>query len=511
MERGRKLLRGSAAKALNFAISIGVSFFMMPFLVKSLGDDKYGLWTLVGSFLGYFGLMDIGLSSAVVRFISRAVGRKDDDDVRKTIATSFYLFLGLGLVTAMVTMGSVFLVGFFFKTKHDVRVMQILLLLLGLNFAVDFPVRSFNAVFTSNLREDIGTGIMIVKNILCAIAIYYVIEAGYGILGLAVTSVAFSLADSAMRVILAFKVEPRTTISRKYLDRTRLKPMFNYSFPTMIGRFSSILCFRLDQIVITTFVSLGAVTHYAVGFRLIEYISTLMGQTTGVVTPLFSQDEGMNDFGSIRRKFILLSRATIYISIFFAGMVLLYGRPFIRRWMGDGYNDSADVLMIFLLPFTLNLVQASVNPLLFGISKHPFYVYTNLIEGFVNLGLSIFLGHRYGMYGVALGTAIPMTFKLLFIQPWYACRVIDLPAREYAWLLLKHSVLAALAVAAGRPLVNHAEVLGLPGFFIAGVVHLAMFAPLALFFAFEPADRDRILSLTFSTFGLRKKPLADAA
>ena len=511
MDRGKKLLRGSAAKALNFFVMIATSFFMMPFLVRSLGDDKYGLWTLVGSFLGYFGLMDIGLSSAVVRFISRAVGRKDDDDVRKTIATSFYLFLGLGLITALVTVGAVFFLGFFFKTKHDVHIMQVLLLLLGLNFAVDFPVRSFNAVFTSNLREDIGTGIMIVKNLLCAVAIYFVIKAGYGILGLAVTSVAFSLADSAVRVILAFRVEPRTTINRKFLDKSRLKPMFNYSFPTMVGRFSSILCFRLDQIVITTFVSLGAVTHYAVGFRLIEYISSLMGQTTGVVTPLFSQDEGMNDFTSIRRKFILLSRATIYIAVFCGGMVLMYGRPFIRRWMGDGYNDSANVMMIFLIPFTLDLIQSSVTPLLYGISKHSFYVYTNLVEGFVNLGLSLLLGRRYGMYGVAIGTAIPMTFKLLFIQPWYACRVIDLPAREYAWILVKHSARAALAVAAARPLLQHIEILGYPGFFIAGVVHVALFVPLALFFAFEPADRERVMSLALSTVGFRKKPLANAA
>jgi len=502
MDRGKKLLHGSAAKALNFVVMITTSFFMMPFLVRSLGEEHYGLWTLVGSFLGYYGLMDIGLSSAVVRFVSRAVGRKDDEEVRTVIATSFYLFLFLGLLSAAVTVIAVFVIGFFVSSTVDLRMMRLLLLLLGLNFAVDFPVRSFNAVFTSNLREDIGTSIMIVKNLLCAVAIYLVVKNGGGILGLAVTSVAFSLADSATRVFFAYRVEPRTTISRKYLKRDHLKPMFGYSFPTMIGRFASLLNFRLDQLVLTTFVGLGAVTHYAVGFRLIEYVSNLMGQTTGVVTPLFSQDEGKNDFEAIRRKFILISRASVYVAIFFCGMLFHYGRPFIYRWMGPGFEDSARIMMIFLVPFSLNLVQAAVVPLLYGISKHQFYVYTNLIEGFVNLGLSIVLARHYGIYGVALGTAIPMTIKLLFIQPWWACKVIGLTTREYGWLLIKNIAIASVGISLGKLVLRNVEQLGLIGFFIAGVVHLALYLPVALYFGFDTKNRARVIEMISGRRGL---------
>lgn len=508
MDRGKKLLHGSAAKAVNFVIMIGTSFFMMPFLVRHLGEDRYGLWTLVGSFLGYYGLMDIGLSSAVVRFISRAVGRKDDEEVRTVISTSFYMFLFLGLLSAAVTVIAVFLIGYFVHSSIDVRMMRLLLLLLGLNFAVDFPVRSFNAVFTSNLREDIGTGIMIVKNLVCAVAIYFVVKNGGGILGLAVTSVGFSLLDSATRVFMAYRVEPRTTISRKYLKMEHLKPMFGYSFPTMIGRFASILNFRLDQLVLTTFVGLGAVTHYAVGFRLIEYVSNLMGQTTGVVTPLFSQDEGKNDFPAIRRKFILISRASVYVAIFFCGMLYHYGRPFIFRWMGPGFDDSAIVMFIFLVPFSLNLVQAAVIPLLYGISRHQFYVYTNLVEGVINLALSIILAHYYGLYGVALGTAIPMTIKLVFIQPWYACRVIGLTTREYAWLLGKHIFIASVGISLGKLVLPHLDQLGIIGFLIAGMVHLALYLPVALYFGFETKDRERVIEMISSTLRVKKKPAA---
>ncbi|MBV9080389.1 MAG: polysaccharide biosynthesis protein, partial [Elusimicrobia bacterium] len=483
----------------NFFISIAVSFFMMPFLVKHLGDEQYGLWTLVGSFLGYYGLMDFGMSSAVVRFVSRAVGRKDDGEVRTIISTSFYLFLVLGLLSALMTVVIVALLNHFIPTNSHLATMRTLLLLLGLNFAVDFPVRSYGAVLTSNLRDDLGTGIAVIKNVLCSAAIYLVIKNGAGIIGLAVTSVVFSLLDSACRVLAAYRIDKRTTIDPTYVDKSRLRPLFNYSFPTLVGRFASILRFRLDQIVVTAVASLSAVTHYAIGFRLVEYVSSMIGEATGVAAPLFSQDDGANDYAAIRRKYDLLSRVSVYVAVFFCGLLFLYGRRFIYLWMGPGYEDSGTVLMIFLVPIGISLTQASVVPLLYGISKHPFYVYCDMVEGFINLGLSLWLGKKYGMIGVALGTAIPMTIKLIFVQPWYACSTIGLKRWTYGLMVAKNVGLAAIFVMLGWLVLPAVEKLGMLHLGIAAAVHAIIFWPLAIWFGFEAKEKQRFFGIVRQT------------
>jgi O-antigen/teichoic acid export membrane protein len=38
-------------------------------MVHNLGDRMYGLWALAGAFIGCYGLLDLGLSSAVQRHI----------------------------------------------------------------------------------------------------------------------------------------------------------------------------------------------------------------------------------------------------------------------------------------------------------------------------------------------------------------------------------------------------------------------------------------------------------
>lgn len=96
--KGRSLIKGSTLGMIEFLASMIVTIAMTPFIIRSLGDSMYGLWILVGSFLGYYGLMDFGLNYAVQRFLSRAIGAKDNVDADKIINTSLALFTFLGMV-----------------------------------------------------------------------------------------------------------------------------------------------------------------------------------------------------------------------------------------------------------------------------------------------------------------------------------------------------------------------------------------------------------------------------
>ena len=67
-----KVAWGTALRIINIGATALVSIVMMPFIVRMLGDRMYGLWILVATFVGYYGLADLGLSSAVNRFMARA-------------------------------------------------------------------------------------------------------------------------------------------------------------------------------------------------------------------------------------------------------------------------------------------------------------------------------------------------------------------------------------------------------------------------------------------------------
>src|SRR5579862_5830785 len=99
----RKLALGSALRLGNTIATALVSVLIMPFVVHTLGDRMYGVWTLVGTFIGYYGVLELGLSNAVGRYLAKSLGAGDEEDCNRVFNTSLRLYLGLGAVAFVIS------------------------------------------------------------------------------------------------------------------------------------------------------------------------------------------------------------------------------------------------------------------------------------------------------------------------------------------------------------------------------------------------------------------------
>ena len=66
--------------ALSNWVSLGVNviigFVLTPFIIRSLGKTGYGIWTLVCSFVGYYGLLNLGVGSAITGCCSKPIQKR---------------------------------------------------------------------------------------------------------------------------------------------------------------------------------------------------------------------------------------------------------------------------------------------------------------------------------------------------------------------------------------------------------------------------------------------------
>jgi Na+-driven multidrug efflux pump len=97
IEEAALVLRGSMAPVVSIATIAGIALTLTPLLVSSLGQRNYGVWVLVGTALEYYGLFDLGLAKAVMRFVSRAVGAGNREDANRYISTGVSLLSSVGL------------------------------------------------------------------------------------------------------------------------------------------------------------------------------------------------------------------------------------------------------------------------------------------------------------------------------------------------------------------------------------------------------------------------------
>lgn len=439
--KAKTLAKGSVLRMVEFFSTSIVTLAMTPFIIHSLGDSMYGLWIFIGSFLGYYGLMDFGLNSAIQRFLSRAIGASNKNEANKVINTAFAIFTILGFVTLILSFIVAFIFPLLIKNISEVNLFRNIIFILGLNFAIGLPLRVFSGILTAEIRYDLSTAVELIKLALRTTLIIIFLKAGQGIMALAIITFATDISGYVVKYFIVKNLYKYITFSKNLIDKSKIRLLFGYSMYTFISQIADQLRFNVDNLVITAFIGLSSVTVYSIASRLVRYFIQFVTSAMGMFTPVFSQYEARGDYDSIREKFIFTTKISGYLSIMIGGILIIFGKAFIQRWVGQEYSGAYPILIVLVIPIVLACIQNPSFQLLFGISKHKFYTASNAIEGIANLILSLILVKKYGLIGVALGTAIPMLIIKLFVQPIYTCRVINLSIKKYYFNVLMPTVL----------------------------------------------------------------------
>lgn len=431
LSSSRKVAMGAMLRAGNLVASALVSLAMMPFIVRTLGDRLYGTWVLVGAFVGYYGLVDLGLSSAVTRYLASAVGANDEERCNQVYNTALRLFSALGGVVLMLAIIFAALAPKFAKTHQDATVFWKLILILGLSLALDFPSRVYNGFLYAHLHMHLLAGLDLISLVLRSGLILVVLLSGHGVVAMGIVVLVASLPAKFIPIYYTHKTLPYLRLDSRYFGKATAKSLFSYSISSFVIRTGDLLRFQIDAPVTAAFVGLAAVTHYKIAGTLAQYFMALVLAAVESLSSVFSRQEGAGNFEALRRTFFFATKISASTAGFIAFGLIAWGRPFIARWMGPRYHDAYPCLVVLIFGWFCSLAQSPSVQLMFGISKHKFFAYANSVEGLLNLGLSVALAKRYGIIGVALGTMIPMALNKVMVQPVYVCRVAGINYFEY--------------------------------------------------------------------------------
>lgn len=465
----------------------------------------YGFWILVGTFIGYYGLLDLGLSSAISRHIAGAIGAGDTDESNRVCNTSLLIYTGLGLTVLLSTVVTALLSPLFLDNPEDIHLFPKVFIILGLNVAIDLPARVFLGVLYSTLRFHIVSSIQILSLALRTALIVWVLNSGYSVLALALVTFIAGFPKNILLFYFAKKALPTFQFGKRFFNRKTAKSLFSYSTFILIIRISDRLKFHADAFVITAFIGLSAVTHFRIATLLVDYFSEIIGAVFGVLTPFFSQKDASSETKSIRKALFFSTKLSICMTSFICFGLITWGKPFIQIWVGPDYPESYTCLVILTLGMTFALWQAPSIAYMFGTSQHKLLAILNLIEGIVNLLLSLVLVRFYGLVGVALGTFIPMMIHKLFILPVYFCNASQFEYKEYVWEIAKMVVTVCCSLV--LPLLISLYFLA-PDYnilFTLGFVSLAIYSITVWILGFHPEERQILIKIFVKRLPPKKK------
>jgi O-antigen/teichoic acid export membrane protein len=445
----RVVLRNIFSNWASYLVTALIGFLLSPFVVHSLGNTGYGLWTLVLSLTGYFGLLDLGVRSSVGRFVARYLALHDDEKCNRTLSTAFAILAFGGILALLAT--AIVLVFFFdsFHIEPGYRfAAKVALIIAGLNMASVLPLGVFSSLLAGMERFDILSGATILGEILRAILVVACLKSGYGLITLASIALFISIAEYSTMGLFAKVLHPGLRLSLKFIDRGTLRELFGFGIYRFIWIISNQLIFYSDSVVIGIFLNPGAITYYAIAGTLVNYGRTLVSVITDALYPTATRLDAQDDSAGLRRLLIIGTQIALFVALPLCLGFIFLGKQFIALWMGREYVSSGLILMILTIPQFSGMSQYASALVLAGMAKHKILALCVLAEGIANLVLSIILVRKIGVVGVAWGTVIPDLVCTAVIIPWFTLRTVRLSAREYLLGAYLRPVLASIPIAA---------------------------------------------------------------
>lgn len=412
-----------------------VPFFLTPIVIRSLGNVAYGVWILSVSTVAYLGLLDLGLRSAVIRYVSKADAQGQTSEAQKAIGAAlwFRVLIAAGAVALSVVLAVAF--PHLFKVPHGLqRPAQVTVLMCAIAVAITLVSGVFGAVLSAIHRFDILSGVTMTQTAIKAVGVILILRSGRGLEALAYWELAVTLLAGIATCIAATRVFPTCRVRLGRPDMKTLKMIWSYSMTTFIIVIAVQIVFNTDNIVVGAFVSVGAVAFYSIGGSLVAYSRQVVSSVATTFIPMASNLEASGDEGGLTRLLLKGTQATLGLAIPVSLVLLFRGRTFIGLWMGPKYSaEAGTVLQILMISQFFGVANTTAGQIAFGIEKHKAVAKWAIVEASLNLSLSIILARSIGLYGVAWGTSIATTLIHLLFWPRFVRKELAVPIRTYLW------------------------------------------------------------------------------
>jgi O-antigen/teichoic acid export membrane protein len=484
------------SNSAGYATTAVIGFLLAPLVVHALGNTGYGLWTLILSLTGYFGLLDLGIRSSVGRFVARYLALNDEDSLNRTVSTAVLVLSCCGLLalTASLIVALIFFDAFHVAI-HYRSAARLALVITGVNVTCILPLSVFSAVLIGLERFDIVSGISIVSEVVRAVLVVIALKFGGELVALALISLLMTAIQYSAMIAFAKALHRRLRVRLGLVDMATVRRLFGFSVFRFIWIVANQLIFYSDSIVIGAFLGAAAITPFAIAGSLINYGRNVVSLVTDTLAPSASRMDAVADVNGLRRLLVIGTRISLAIAVPLCIGYFFLGGHFIGLWMGKAYVSSAVFLAVLTIPQITSMSQYTSALILAGMARHRALAYLAITEGIANLALSIVLVQKYGLIGVAWGTVIPNVVLNGVVVPIYTLGVLQMSAWEY----IRRAFVRPLACGIPAALLAFGfwrlgDTVSWFVFLIEAAGVTAVFAGCAYFIGLERTERSRLVT-----------------
>lgn len=447
---GVSLGRNAAANLIGFSLHLTIAFFLSPFILRNLGDARYGVWSLAAEMVGYYSLLDLGLRSAVSYFIAHYTARREHARLNASICSAFWVLLGIGVTVGLAGTGVALLFPrLFVRGQTDPREVVIAVMITSVMVGLGLSMELFSAVLTGCRRLDLVNLTEVLNRVLLAAGIYTVLTAGGGLVAISLVQAGARIVTWSINYRQAQRASGGFSLRPSGFRREELRALGGLGSMNIVMIGSHVFMARSDLIIVGAFVGLKAVAFYNIARLLVDSAAQINTNLTSAFRPHLTHLHSQGDIPAMRRMYLFGTRLSGLISLPLVACMFPFGHAFVSLWVGSKYVSGPVwqrtdlILTVLLIGGALRWQQSMSYQTLFATGKYGWLTFLTAAQSALTITLSLVLVRFYGAAGVAAGSVIPALLMNGVFVPLHALGRCGVSLGEY----LRHGVARPAIVA----------------------------------------------------------------
>ncbi len=428
--RLQRLLSNITAAYTNMGLGAACSLIAVPLYVHFLGKEEYGLWLVILSLLWPLAIMALGFPTVTQNMLAEAHAHGDWEQGRRVLSTGFALLAvstlaGCALAVVLARSG---VLGRLLKTSSSLQARALLVVLISIaGYALAQPLQVFRMALRAFERVDLEQQGLSLQAILNLLVVIVVLVLGGRLVAVAIAYASIQILSGGVFLLYVRRKFPRLSFSFAHVSKGMAVSMFAPGLHFFVLSLSGVLIWGVDNIVISAVLGVVFVTAFAIASRLTSILRGIAITLFATMTPTITSLHAEKRAETLQRMLVVSTKLATALGLLLGIELTFFGRSFIALWAGKQVVVDAGTFWCLTGVLVVNLFTQPGFFLVVATSKHKTYSYLCLAEGTLNLALSYWWVHLWGVRGVALGTLVSHVLISGLYLPWAGMRIVALP------------------------------------------------------------------------------------
>ncbi len=420
MTLSRNLLAGLANSVWSALIGLAA----VPFYLKYLGVEAYGLIGFFVTTQALLSFLDMGMAPTINREVARCSASADLKEAGKLLHTLAVVYWCMaGAIALLILALAPWVAEYWLKSKQlSPQTISHAVMLMGLVVACRWPIGLYQGALIGAQRLTISSGVnmtMVTIGSVGAVAIlafvsptieaFFTWQAGVGLL------YAITMRFAAWRII--------GTNKQNSFDVGALKSVWRFT-AGMSGIGLTALAFtQMDKVILSKMLSLEEFGHYMLATVVVSGLSVLIAPVFNVMYPRFSALVITGETEKLIEIYRLGTRMLATIIFPIAMVLAVFAEDLVLVWTGNSNIASsvAPIIALLVIGSALNGVMYFPYALQLAYGKTWIPLTINTVLMCFLAPLIFYLAKSYGALGGAMAWFISEAVYVM-IGPWLTHR-----------------------------------------------------------------------------------------